>query len=236
MIRLRPAATRGHFANGWLDARFSFSFGAYQDPAWDGWSDLQVLNEDRVAPGAGFGPHPHVDVEVMSWPVTGVVEHRDSLGHHALLRPGEVHLMRAGRGIVHSEMNASATEPEHHLQWWIRPAQTGLAPGYWRYRPDPEALRRGMVTLAGPEGAGAALPLAQDTVVHATRLQDRVLPLPLRRERWHHLHVVSGRLRVDGQAVAAGDGLFVTGEPGLTMEARGAEAELLWFDLRPGPG
>lgn len=234
MIRLRPAATRGHFRNHWLDARFSFSFGDYQDPAFDDWSDLQVFNEDSVAPGAGFAPHPHADVEVMSWPVAGVVEHRDSLGHRALLRPGEVHLMRAGRGIVHSEMNASATEPEHHLQWWIRPTERGLAPAYFRHRPDPAALQAGMVALATPGGAGGALPLAQDALVHATRLHDRVLPLPLRRGRWHHLHVVSGTLSLDGQALAAGDGLFVTDEPGLTLDARGAGAELLWFDLRPG--
>ena len=150
MIRLRPSEARGRFRNHWLDARFSFSFGNYRDPAFDGYSDLWVLNEDIVAPGGGFAEHEHEDVEVMSYPVSGAVEHRDSLGNVATLRPGDVHLMRAGRGIRHSEMNASATEPEHHLQWWIRPATRGLAPGYQRIHVDASDKRGRFRMLASP--------------------------------------------------------------------------------------
>ena len=152
MIRIRRSADRGHFRNHWLDARFSFSFGDYQDRAFDGYSDLMVLNEDRVAPGGGFVEHGHRDVEVMSYPVSGAVEHRDSLGNVAIMRPNDVHLMRAGRGIRHSEMNASDREPEHHLQWWIRPAASGLEPGYQRLSVPAADKHNRWRLLASPTG------------------------------------------------------------------------------------
>jgi redox-sensitive bicupin YhaK (pirin superfamily) len=231
MIRLRPGAARGRFRNHWLDARFSFSFGDYRDPAFDGWSDLVVFNDDRVAPGAGFADHPHRDVEVMSYPVAGAVEHRDSLGHVATLRPGDVHLMRAGRGIRHSEMNASANEPEHHLQWWIRPATTGLPPAYQRLSGFDGTP--GWRLLAAPDAAPGALAVAQDVRVHAAQLAGAPLVQSLDPHRRGYLHVVAGAVRAGGHALAAGDALFLDGESALRIEvAPDARAEVLLFDLR----
>jgi quercetin 2,3-dioxygenase len=234
VIRLRPAASRGHFRNGWLDARFSFNFGSYREPGFDGYSDLLVLNEDLVAPGGGFAEHPHADVEVMSWPLEGTVEHRDSLGHHALMQPGDVHLMRAGTGITHSEMNGSATLPERHLQWWIRPAHRGLAPAYARLHLPREARLNRWRTLAVPDGAEGALPLAQDARVLATWLHGHTLELRPPPGRWCYLHVASGAVSLAGQPLQAGDAAFIENEPSLVLQASaGAGAELLWFDLRP---
>jgi redox-sensitive bicupin YhaK (pirin superfamily) len=234
VIRLRPAAGRGHFRNGWLDARFSFNFGSYREPGLDGYSDLLVLNEDWVAPGGGFAEHPHADVEVMSWPLEGTVEHRDSLGHHALLQPGDVHLMRAGTGIRHSEMNASATLPERHLQWWIRPARRGLAPAYAKLHVPREARRNRWRLLAAPDGAEGALPLAQDARVLAAWLQGHTLQYQPPPGRLSYLHVASGAVRVGGHALEGGDAAFIENEPSLVLQAGAGEgAELLLFDLRP---
>lgn len=235
MIRLRPADTRGRFRNHWLDARFSFSFGAYRDPDFDGYSDLMVLNDDRVAPGAGFAAHPHEDVEVMSYPVSGAVEHRDSLGNVALMQPGDVHLMRAGRGIVHSEMNASALQPEHHLQWWIRPAVRGLPPTYAKLHvPRADKLGRWRL-LASPDGADGSLAIAQDTRVWAAVVDGGALVTPAYSRRRVHLHVVSGTLALNGHGLSAGDAAFIEDEPPVTLSAAaGANAEVLLFDLRGG--
>ena len=233
MIRLRPSEARGRFRNHWLDARFSFSFGNYRDPAFDGYSDLWVLNEDIVAPGGGFAEHEHEDVEVMSYPVSGAVEHRDSLGNVATLRPGDVHLMRAGRGIRHSEMNASATEPEHHLQWWIRPATRGLAPGYQRIHVDASDKRGRFRMLASPEPADGVLHIAQDARVYAALLDDAPARHVLAAGRRGYVHVVSGVAQVGGYRLEAGDAAFVEGEAVTARSAvAGAVTELLLFDLR----
>jgi redox-sensitive bicupin YhaK (pirin superfamily) len=231
MIRLRPGAERGRFRNDWLDARFSFSFGDYRDPAFDGWSDLVVFNDDQVAPGAGFAEHGHRDVEVMSYPVAGAVEHRDSLGHIATMRPGDVHLMRAGRGIRHSEMNASSTTPEHHLQWWIRPAAPGLRPAYQRltWRDG----RPGWHLLASPDAAQGALVVAQDVRVHAGLLDGAPLVQRLDPRRRGYLHVVAGAVQAGGHRLAAGDALLLDGETELRIDAGpDSPAEVLLFDLR----
>ena len=235
MIRLRPAASRGHFRNAWLDARFSFNFGSYREAGFDGYSDLLVLNDDLVAPGGGFSEHPHTDVEVMSYPLAGAVEHRDSLGHRALMKPGDVHLMRAGSGIRHSEMNASAAQPERHLQWWIRPARRGLAPAYARLHLPHAAKHNRWRTLAAPAGtAGAdnALPLAQDARVLSSWLQGHALayrPPPGRRT---YLHVAEGAVQLQGHSLVAGDAAFIEDEPQIVLRAA-ATADLLLFDLRP---
>lgn len=239
MIRIRPAATRGRFRNNWLDAHLSFSFGGWRDPAFDGYSDLLVLNEDRVAPGAGFATHPHADVEVMSYPLAGAVEHRDSLGHHAVMRPGDVHLMRAGSGIEHSEMNASAQRPERHLQWWIRPWAQGLRPAYQRLHvPLADKLGRWRLLAApiGVPGGEGALALAQDARVWAAVLQAAPLTCRPRPGRRVHLHVARGAAVLNGHRLAEGDGVFADGEAALTLVAAdpGGTAEVLLFDLRGG--
>jgi quercetin 2,3-dioxygenase len=232
MIRIRRSAQRGHFRNHWLDAHFSFSFGAYRDPDFDGWSDLLVFNDDRVAPGGGFAGHGHDNVEVMSYPLEGAVEHRDSLGNVAIMRPGDVHLMRAGRGIRHSEMNASASEPEHHLQWWIAPATRGLEPGYQRIHLSAQDKHNRWRPIASADGAEGSLAIAQDVRVYASRLASGSLSRRLDPARRAFVQVATGAAAVGGSALAGGDALFIEGESVLTLDALPGGAELLLFDLR----
>ncbi len=233
MIQVRKSDTRGRFRNRWLDARFSFSFGGYRDPAFDGYSDLWVLNDDRVAPGGGFATHPHEDVEVMSYPLSGAIEHRDTLGNVALLRPGDVHLMRAGTGIRHSEMNASDTEPEHHLQWWIRPAAKGLAPAYARIRVEPQGKRGRLRLIGSPDGADGSLAVAQDVRVFAAIVDSAPISYRPPRGRRTHLHVARGALQVNGHALDSGDGAFAEDVDEITLTPlAGQSAEVLLFDLR----
>jgi quercetin 2,3-dioxygenase len=233
MIRVRRSADRGHFRNPWLDARFSFSFGDYQDRAFDGYSDLLVLNEDRVAPGGGFAAHGHRDVEVMSYPVSGAVEHRDSLGNVVTLRPNDVHLMRAGRGIRHSEMNASDREPEHHLQWWIRPSALGLDPSYQRLSVPAADKHNRWCLLASPTGEHGALFIAQDVRVLAALVDGTSLSYSASEGRRIYLHVVAGASVVGSAWLAAGDAAFIEGEPAVVTNAQpGTPAEVLLFDLR----
>lgn len=233
MIRIRKSSDRGRFRSDWLDARLSFSFGIYGDPAFDGHSDLQVLNDDRVAPGAGFAMHPHADVEVMSYPIAGTIEHRDSLGHRTLMRPGDVHLMRAGTGIRHSEMNASRVDPEHHLQWWIRPAAAGLRPAYARLQVlADEKLNRWRV-LAAPGGAGGSLALAQDARVLVAVVDGSTLVYRPSARRRSYLHVVRGEVAVNGQVLACADAAFLEQESAIALTTPpGRPAEVLLFDLR----
>jgi redox-sensitive bicupin YhaK (pirin superfamily) len=236
MIRPRPASKRGQFRNHWLDARFSFHFGGWQAPGFEAYSDLLVLNDDRVAPGEGFAEHPHADVEVMSMPIAGTIEHRDSLGHVQLMRPGDVHLMRAGRGIRHSEMNASPSEPEHHLQWWIRPAARGLEPAYQHIHvPAAEKLDRWRL-VASPQPNAGTLTLAQDARVLLAHVQGQALRYQPGPRRWTYLHVATGRLSVAGHELAAGDALsFEDGANVLLIplgNADGPGADVLLFDLR----
>lgn len=233
MMHIRRGSERGVLRNHWLDARLSFSFGAWRDPVYDGWSDLLVFNDDRVAPGQGFAEHGHADVEVMSYPLAGAVEHRDSLGHHTLMQPGDVHLMRAGRGIRHSEMNASSTEPEHHLQWWIRPARRGLDPAYQRIHvSDAEKTGRWRL-IAAPEVLPGVLHLAQDTRVFVARPLEKTLPYRVAADRSAYLHVTRGALRVNGVLLEAGDAVLATDHMlSPTPAAPGAPAELLLIDLR----
>ena len=233
MIRIRPGHERGRFRNGWLDARFSFSFGAWRDPAFDHYSDLVVLNEDTVAPGGGFAEHGHEDMEVMSYPLVGAVEHRDSLGNVATMRPGDVHLMRAGRGIRHSEMNASAVAPERHLQWWITPAVAGLDPGYQRIHVGAEDMLNRWRLLAAPDANRDVLAIAQDARVYAARIAGASLAHALRPDRRAYLHVVRGPLSVDGRTLEAGDAALIEQQPRVVVEGEpGGQAEALLFDLR----
>ena len=233
MIRIRRADSRGRFRNGWLDARFSFSFGSYRDANYDGYADLLVLNDDQVEPGGGFAEHGHRDVEVMSYPLVGAIEHRDSLGNVAIMRPGDVHLMRAGTGIRHSEMNASATEPERHLQWWIAPAQPGLRPGYQRIH-VPVAEKRNRLRLIGsPDGADGSLAVAQDVRVYAAILDPGPLLYRPPAGRRSFLHVARGAVELNGERLDSGDELFAEDEHVITLQSvPGQTGEVLLFDLR----
>jgi len=231
MITHRPAAARGHFDFGWLDTRHSFSFGDYLEPAHMQFRALRVLNEDRVQAGRGFGTHGHRDMEILTWVLSGALEHRDSLGTHGIIRPGEAQVMSAGTGIRHSEFNASTTEPVHFLQIWMLPEQAGLTPRYDQVAfPDAE-LRNSFRLIASREGEGGAVRVFQDLRVFAARLDaGREVQASLAPGRAGYLQVATGAVTVDGVALAAGDGARIESEPSLTVRAS-EPSEILFFDL-----
>lgn len=231
MIKVRYGSERGHFRNHWLNAYFSFSFGGYRDPIYDHYSDLLALNEDLVQPGAGFKPHSHTDIEAISYPLTGEIEHRDSVGNVARMRPGDVQRMTAGRGITHSEMNASATAPEHHLQFWIAPAERGLAPGYEQRTFDVAQKLGRLRLIASPTGSDGSLTLHQNTRIFAAVLKNGTVTYAVPPRRRTYLHVAHGVMRINGLDLTGGDGAIVEGEPRLNLESA-KEAEVLLFDLR----
>lgn len=235
MLTLRPASERGHADHGWLQACHSFSFADYHDPAHMGWSVLRVINEDRVAPGSGFGMHGHRDMEIVTWVLSGTLEHKDSLGNGGLIRPGEVQRMSAGKGILHSEFNPSPDEPTHLLQIWLLPAERGTRPSWEQITLPEGALDGRLQPIATPDGAGGSTRIGQDAAIHAARLaagQTLALPIDPARNGW--LQVARGELRVNEQNLGAGDGLGVSGEALLNITASAA-AEFLWFDLPGGP-
>jgi len=231
MLTIRGAGARGHADHGWLDTRHTFSFADYHDPAHMGFRSLRVINEDRVQPGAGFPTHGHRDMEILTWVLAGALEHRDSLGTGSVIRPGDAQRMSAGTGVMHSEYNASATEPVHFLQVWILPERRGLAPGY-EQRHFAAGERRGHLRLiASRDGRDGSLVIHQDARVHAGLLdpgQAVTHALASGRHAW--VQVARGALTLNGRALEAGDGAAVSDEPALTLVAR-EPAEVLVFDL-----
>lgn len=232
MITLRPSDSRGHFTFGWLDTRHTFSFGDYLDPDHQRFRTLRVLNEDRVQPGQGFGTHGHRDMEILTWVLSGVLEHRDSLGTHGLIRPGEAQVMSAGTGITHSEFNGSATDPVHFLQIWFLPEQRGLPPRYDQRAFSDEALTNRLCLIASPDGAEGSVRLFQDARVHAARLAPGVsVATDLASGRAAYLQVAAGAVVVNGETLLAGDGARVEEEARLVIQAT-TPAEVLLFDVR----
>ena len=231
MITLRPAADRGHFDFGWLDTHHTFSFGDYFDPDQGGFHALRVLNEDRVQGGKGFGTHGHRDMEILTWVLSGALEHKDSLGTHGVIRPGEAQVMCAGTGIRHSEFNASATELVHFLQIWILPERQGLTPRYDQVTFPEVELRNQLRLIASPDGAEGSVRLGQDVQVHAARLdagrEVRAAMLP---GRAGFLQVASGSVSLNGLAMNAGDGARIEGESSISVRS-GIPSEVLFFDL-----
>lgn len=233
MITTRLAGQRGHAERGWLDSWHSFSFSDYHDPHWMGFGPLRVINEDRIVPGAGFPPHSHSDMEIISYVLEGGLRHRDSTGGGSVIRPGEVQLMSAGRGISHSEMNDSNSAGAHFLQIWIVPNQRGVAPGYQQKALDAQALRAGFATVVAPEGEGAPFRIWQDARLHiAWPAAGQALRQGLQPGRRWYLHVAKGAVRSGRLELAAGDALMLENESNLELTADSA-AELLLFDL-PG--
>ncbi len=233
MVIVRPSEQRGHANHGWLDSYHTFSFADYLDPDWMGFGSLRVINEDRVAGGTGFGLHPHRDMEILTWVISGALAHEDNLGHRAVLRPGELQRISAGTGVEHSEHNFSPIEPVHFLQIWIRPARQGVQPAY-EQRSFRDALARGgQVLLASgqPRPAGDALLIHQDARVWVINLaagQELQQPLASDRRAW--VHVVTGTTSANGQALRVGDAVGITQEPAVTLQASGP-SQLLLFDL-----
>lgn len=231
MITFRDRMARGQSRTGWLDSRHSFSFADYRDPAHMGFRSLRVINEDRVVPGAGFPRHGHRDMEIVSYVLAGELEHKDSLGNGAVIRPGDVQRMTAGTGILHSEFNPSATAPVHFLQIWIIPDRAGLPPSY-EQTAFPAAERRGRLRLvAAPDGAEGAVTLHQDARLYVASLAagERVTHT-LGRGRGAWLQVARGIVTLNGTEMREGDGAAAEEEPALSVAAD-TDAEVLLFDL-----
>jgi redox-sensitive bicupin YhaK (pirin superfamily) len=231
---LRRASERGHADHGWLDSFHTFSFADYHDPAHMGFRTLRVINDDTVAPGRGFDAHPHREMEIVSYVLDGALAHHDSMGTGSVIRPGDVQRMSAGTGVVHSEHNASKTEPVHFLQIWLIPSQHGLPPGY-EQRTFPAADRAGRLRLvASPDGRDGSITVHSDASMYAGLFgagQTAELPLAPGRHAW--IHVARGAARVNGHELGAGDGLALDDEPGVQIEGiEGADAaELIVFEL-----
>lgn len=231
MITVRHAGERGGGNHGWLDTRHTFSFSDYYDPRHMGFRDLRVINEDRVAPGQGFGTHGHRDMEILSYVVAGGLEHRDSMGNGAVIRPHEWQRMSAGTGVRHSEANASKTEPVHFYQIWILPETDGINPGYEQKLFAPEQKRGRLQLVASREGSEGSLSIHQDVKVYNALLAsvDEVsYQLGQGRHAW--LQVVRGEVTVNEIPLQAGDGAAVSSEDSLNIKAS-AEAEIILFDL-----
>jgi redox-sensitive bicupin YhaK (pirin superfamily) len=232
MIELRPAGERGHAEHGWLDSFHTFSFADYFDPAHMGFRALRVINEDRVAPGKGFGTHGHRDMEIVSYVIEGALQHKDSMGNGSIIRPGDVQRMSAGTGVTHSEMNGSKTETVHFLQIWIIPERSGLRPGYEQKLFADDDKRGRLRLVASPDGREGSVTIHSDQRMYAGLLGrgDRAsLSLAEGRHAW--VHVVRGRLRVNGNELGAGDGAALSDEPAVSVEGLDGEAEVLVFDL-----
>jgi quercetin 2,3-dioxygenase len=231
MMKLRRGVERGHAEHGWLDSHHTFSFADYHDPAHMGFRALRVINEDRVAPGQGFGRHSHRDMEIISYVLEGGLEHRDSMGTGAVIRPGDVQRMSAGTGVTHSEYNASPTEPVHFLQIWIEPGKRGIAPSYEQkaFRDDDKLGR--LRVVAAPDGRDGSVTVHADAALYAGVFdagQTAAHALAPGRHAW--VHVVRGKARVNGTELGAGDAAALSGEAAVHIEGLDA-SELLVFDL-----
>ena len=233
MMTLRKSEDRGHADHGWLQSAHSFSFAGYQDPAHMGWGNLLVINEDRVAPGGGFGTHGHRDMEIISYVLEGELAHRDSMGNVKSIPPGDVQRMSAGTGVQHSEFNHAPDRTTHFLQIWIEPNRLGIAPSYEQRTIAPQAKRGRLLAVASPTGGEHAVTIHADATVH-TGLFDgpERAQVALDPRRKAYVHLVRGELQVNGVALRAGDALKLRDEALLTLEG-GRGAEVLVFDLAP---
>lgn len=232
MITVRRNAERGHADHGWLDTHHTFSFADYYDPAQMGFGPLRVINEDRVAPGAGFPLHGHRDMEIISYVLEGALQHRDSLGNGSVIRAGEVQRMSAGSGVQHSEYNASRTEPVHFLQIWIQPNRKGVAPGYEQKRFDRDGKESRFRLIASPDGRDGSVTIHQDAFVYASLLQqgESATFHPQAGRNKVYVHVARGAVEVNREPLLAGDGARITGEESVVL-ATNAGAEVLLFSL-----
>lgn len=232
MITLKPSDSRGHADHRWLNTFHSFSFGDYYDPKNMHFRSLRVINEDFVAPGQGFGMHPHKDMEILTWIVSGALQHKDSMGNGEVIRPGDLQHMTAGSGIMHSEFNPSKTEPVHLLQIWIMPAQRDLTPHYDQTHFDLASRTNQLRKLASPDGSDGSIQIRQDATLYASVLDaGRSVTHALAADRHAWVQVIRGQVDVDGQRLSAGDAAAVSQQSGLTIKAIDQTAEFLLFDL-----
>jgi len=233
MAEIRRASDRGYADHGWLKSYHSFSFADYWDPRHVEFGVLRVINEDRVVPGAGFGTHGHRDMEIISYVLDGELAHKDSTGTSSVIRPGDVQRMSAGRGVMHSEFNASHSKPVHFLQIWIQPNVAGIEPGYEEKRFGPEQKRGRLRLIASPDGTDGSVVIRQDARLHAGLFDaaERAT-LAVAPGRRIYVHVARGRITANGEVLDAGDALKLTDVTTLDL-SDGADAEVLVFDL-PG--
>ena len=232
MITLRPGSERGLADHGWLRSFHTFSFADYFDPAHMGFRALRVINEDRVAPGKGFGAHGHRDMEIISYVLEGALAHRDSMGTGSVIRPGDVQRMSAGTGVTHSEMNGSKTEGVHFLQIWIVPAKTGIEPGYEQKTFSDDEKRGRLRLVASPDGRDGSVTIHSDQYLYAGIFDEAAktsLSLDEGRHAW--VHVARGAARVNGHDLRAGDAAAITDEPNVVVEGLQGGGEVLVFDL-----
>jgi len=231
MIELRPSSERGHADHGWLVSHHSFSFAGYHDPAHMGFGPLRVINEDRVAPGKGFGTHGHRDMEIISYVLSGALGHRDSLGNGSTIKPGDVQRMSAGTGVQHSEFNGQQDGLTHFLQIWVEPDRTGIAPSY-EEKHFPVTEKRGRLRLiASPDGDDGSVLIHQQARIYAGLFDGgEQASLEIDEGRRMYVHVVRGSVSVNGERLSAGDALKLAGEKRVAIE-RGEDAEVLVFDL-----
>jgi redox-sensitive bicupin YhaK (pirin superfamily) len=231
MITIRRSEDRGHANHGWLDTYHTFSFASYRDPAHMRFRALRVMNEDFVAPGQGFGTHPHNDMEIVTYVLEGALEHRDSMGNGEVLRPGEFQRMSAGTGITHSEFNPSSTEPVHLYQIWLFPERRGIEPSYEQKTFDECERRNRLRLVASRDAADGSLLIHQDARIFLSTLDDsQKLMHELDDPRHAWLQLLRGSVSLNGHRLQAGDGAALSDERSLTIESRGG-AELMLFDL-----
>jgi len=238
MLSLRRSADRGHADHGWLNSLHSFSFAEYHDPAHMGFGNLRVINEDRIAPGSGFGTHGHRDMEIISYVLSGALAHKDSMGNGTaggknagVILPGDVQRMSAGRGVMHSEFNHAQDQPTHFLQIWIEPRQRGIAPGYEQKHFEAADKRGRLRLIASEDGREGSVTMNADASLYAGLFDGEeaaTLGLDLRRRAY--VHLVRGRLRVNGSELSGGDAALISAESALKLDG-GHDAEVLVFDL-----
>lgn len=229
---LRRASERGHADHGWLNSAHTFSFADYYDPAHTGFRSLRVINDDRVAAGRGFNPHPHRDMEIFSYVLSGALAHKDSLGNSRVLQPGQVQLMSAGRGVTHSEFNPLSAEPVHFLQIWILPRERGLNPSYTEWQPKPEQADAPKVLLISSDGRDGSATIHQDADIYRLRLKaGESVTHELKPGRGAWLQIAEGALSLNGSALSTGDGAS-TETPGTLTFTATSPVEALLFDLK----
>ena len=231
MITLRKSSDRGQANHGWLKSAHSFSFASYYDPAFMGWGNLRVINEDRVAPGMGFGTHSHRDMEIISYVLSGELAHKDSMGNIETIPPGDIQRMSAGTGVTHSEFNHAKSAETHFLQIWIEPSARGVTPSYEQRAIHPADKRGRLLKVAGPIGSDAVVSMHADASIYAghfdgaEKAQHAIPP-----DRKAYVHLIRGSLVVNGIELSTGDALMVAQESLLQL-SQGTQAEVLVFDL-----
>jgi hypothetical protein len=232
MMTIRKSQDRGFADHGWLKSFHSFSFAGYYDPAHMGWGNLRVINEDRIAPGTGFGTHGHRDMEIISYVLEGNLAHKDSMGNVKGIPPGDVQRMSAGRGVQHSEFNHAPNDTTHFLQIWIEPNVTGIPASYEQKTFTPQDKQGKLRLLASPDGADGSVLIHADARMYGTLLNgDKTGSLTLDSKRKGYVHVVRGSVKVNGEALVGGDAMLLQDESMLTL-SDAVDAEVLVFDLQ----